>query len=349
MPSVIPSKFMFLISRLFDPRYVFDYSSSHAFGFVCSFVRSSVYRLLPDSFTILRTTPIPLQRTNFRIMDSFPSTSSQNTSPQQNPAELAQLVATIEHHAQALNAFQAQLTDLRNATTHAATNVTRNPEPMTPLALPEKFNGTPDHCKGFLQQCRIHFTTQSDRYVSETNKCAFIFSLLSGQALEWASAVWNTDPQIRDSSVYFMSQIQEVFEHPAGGMDISNQLFDIRQGERSAADYAIQFRTLAAQSRWDEVPLKAAYKRGLNTRLQAELICRDDNCSLSQFITLSVRTDNLLRNSPVVASEPARRTRAFDTPSTAPAPEPMQLGYTRLSPQERQRRYEAHLCFYCGG
>ncbi|MGL5955910.1 MAG: hypothetical protein ACRC0X_04815, partial [Brevinema sp.] len=191
--------------------------------------------------------------------------------------------------------------------------------------------------------------TQSDRYASENKKCAFIFSLLSGKALEWASAVWDTDPQIRDSSAYFMSQIQEVFEHPAGGMDISTRLFQIRQGERSAADYAIQFRTLAAQSGWNEVPLKAAYNKGLNLRLQAELTCKDNNCSLSQFITLSVRTDNLLRNGPVVQPESATPTRAYNAPFTAPVPEPMQLGYTRLSPQERQRRYEAHLCFYCGG
>ncbi|KAK3545710.1 hypothetical protein QTP70_011355 [Hemibagrus guttatus] len=66
---------------------------------------------------------------------------------------------------------------------------------------------------------------------------------------EWASSlVWDADPQVRSSFSSFAGMIREVFEHPAGGKDISVQLMELCQGTEAAADYAIWFRTLAAQS-----------------------------------------------------------------------------------------------------
>ncbi|KAK3572409.1 hypothetical protein QTP86_032629 [Hemibagrus guttatus] len=73
-----------------------------------------------------------------------------------------------------------------------------------------------------------------------------------GKALEWASAVWGADPLIRSSFSYFTGMIWEVFQYPAGGKDISLQLMELRQGSDSVADYVIKFRTLAAQSGWNE-------------------------------------------------------------------------------------------------
>ncbi|KAK3571039.1 hypothetical protein QTP86_001284 [Hemibagrus guttatus] len=65
--------------------------------------------------------------------------------------------------------------------------------------------------------------------------------------------------------------IWEVFEYPVGGKDISLQLMELHQGSDSAADYAIKFRTLAAQSGWNEAALWAVFREGLNPALQTEL------------------------------------------------------------------------------
>ncbi|KAK3520899.1 hypothetical protein QTP86_002457 [Hemibagrus guttatus] len=75
-------------------------------------------------------------------------------------------------------------------------------------------------------------------YREDETKCAFLLSVLTGKALEWASAVWDADPLIRASYSHFEEGICEVFEHPAGRKDISVQLMEIRQGSESAADYA---------------------------------------------------------------------------------------------------------------
>lgn len=41
-------------------------------------------------------------------------------------------------------------------------------------------------------------------------------------------------------------------------------------------------------------------------------------------------------------------TLAISPSQTFQDPEPMQVGRTRLTPEERQRRISAHLCLYCG-
>ncbi len=135
-----------------------------------------------------------------------------------------------------------------------------------------------------------------------------------------------------------------MLEHPAGGREAGEQLLTLRQGRSSAADYALSFRTLAAQTGWTDDPLRLHYRTGLNTELQSELTCRDEGKSLEQFIELSIKIDNLLRS---------RRTNRLPasliTPSTAnPEIEPMQIGLTRISEEERERRIRQSLCLYCG-
>lgn len=52
---------------------------------------------------------------------------------------------------------------------------------------------------------------------------------------DWASAVWDSDPQVKMSANYFANQIKEAFDYPAGGRDISVQLLELHQGSDLAA------------------------------------------------------------------------------------------------------------------
>ncbi|KAK3571511.1 hypothetical protein QTP86_012860 [Hemibagrus guttatus] len=281
-----------------------------------------------------------------RRMDPATSASGgpplQITSPITDPAELRDIIvrqgAIIRSYQDQVTALQAQLSGASIAAPIDPPSA-RGESPR--LALPEKFDGSADRCRGFLRQCEVFFSHQPGMYREEGTKCAFLLSLMTDRALEWASAIWDADPQVKLSFAYFAGMIREVFEYPAGGKDISLQLMELRQGSETAADYAIRFRTLAAQSGWNDAALWAVYRAGLNPGLQAELACHTEATSLSQFVATSIRLDNLQRQhrTGTQASASARPRVRTDYPERREeAPEPMQLGRSRLAAQGHRPR-----------
>ncbi|KAK3568300.1 hypothetical protein QTP86_003140 [Hemibagrus guttatus] len=171
--------------------------------------------------------------------------------------------------------------------------------------------------RSYQDQCEVFFSHQPGMYREEGTKCAFLLSLMTDRALEWASAIWDADPQ----------------------------------GSETAADYAIRFRTLAAQSGWNDAALWAVFRAGLNPGLQAELACHTEATSLSQFVATSIRLDNLRRQhrTGTQASASARPRVRTDYPERREeAPEPMQLGRSRLAAQGHRPCGQMRLCYNCG-
>ncbi|KAK3564653.1 hypothetical protein QTP86_024522, partial [Hemibagrus guttatus] len=79
------------------------------------------------------------------------------------------------------------------------------------MALPEKFHGSADCCHGVLRQCDNFFAHQRGLYREETTKCAFLLSLLMRRALDWASTVWDSDPQCNSLSGWNDAALLAVF------------------------------------------------------------------------------------------------------------------------------------------
>ncbi len=165
-------------------------------------------------------------------------------------------------------------------------------------------------------------------------------SLLTGGALEWITAVWSGDRSPFRSFKEFLQRFCEVFDHPKEGRGAGELLLTLSQGKRTAADYALAFRTLAAQTTWTEDPLKVHFRRGLNHELQAELACRDEGRTLNQFIELTIQIDNLLR-----ARQPTTR---ITTRALHESHEPMQVDAYHISVEERVHHNVQHLCLFCG-
>uniref|UniRef100_A0A4W5KFP9 CCHC-type domain-containing protein n=1 Tax=Hucho hucho TaxID=62062 RepID=A0A4W5KFP9_9TELE len=278
--------------------------------------------------------------------------SLRNTSPAMNPAETLDIQAAFAYQSEVLKGYQEQLTTLQSVNEHLTSYIQSLPPP-TPktvsFALPDKFNGNAEQCKGFVRQIQLFLDHQGDAFESEEGKCAFLMTLLTGRAIEWAAAVWDSDSRLRYSMEYFI-QLREVFEYPAGGQDVSTRIMNITQGNRTAAEYAIEFRTLAAQSGWNDIALKAMFHRSLNTELQTELACKGEDFSFSEFVTLAIKIDNLMSQAPKRRSRwgTQRNSLMPITIETCPHNEPMQLNVSRLSEGERERRQQLHLCYYCG-
>ncbi|KAL0202757.1 hypothetical protein M9458_000775, partial [Cirrhinus mrigala] len=294
-------------------------------------------------------------------------TSSQKTLPPTDPATASQFASEMSAQATMLTLHQQQLDRLTALTEQlvravqglqVATPPVASPppppaqlpvvQPVTAsprLAFPDKFDGTPTKCKGFLLQCTLFVNQQPNLYATDESKIAFVCSLLTGKALEWATAVWDLGQSTYPTFATFLRSFKEVFQPTPESSEAGEQIVALRQGRRTAAEYALDFRTLAAQSGWNDGPLKLHYRKGLNSDLQVELACRDENLSLNQYIDLSIRVDNVMH-----ARKPSRPfTPTFQPqPSASSAPEPMQLGTTKLTTEERERRLCNHLCLYCG-
>ncbi|KAL0183738.1 hypothetical protein M9458_019434, partial [Cirrhinus mrigala] len=293
--------------------------------------------------------------------------SLQKTSPQIDPAAVYRLTTEVSAQANVLASHQQQLSHL-TALTEEMVKTLRSlqlptaeavPSPVTPptqstssaapiasprLAYPDKFDGTSAKCKGFLLQCSLFVTQQPALYPTEESRITFVCSLLTGRALDWATAVWDLTHSTFSSFKEFLRRFKEVFDFPEGGEGAGEQLLTLRQGRSTAAEFALTFRTLAAQTGWPDDPLKLHFRKGLSHELQAELACRDEGKSLDELINLAIRIDNLVRS---------RRTGKDVPPSVPPTtatpePEAMQIAHTRLTAEERERRQQLSLCLYCG-
>ncbi len=198
-----------------------------------------------------------------------------------------------------------QTLHVANPPTNAMPSVP-SPLPITPtlpptsqgprLSLPDKYDGSPERCKGFLMQCYLYIHQQPLTFPTDASQVSFICSLLTGRALDWATAIWEGNRLSFPTYDTFIRQFREVFEHSASGKEVGEELIALRQGNSTAADYTLTFRTLAAQTGWEDEPLRLLYRKGLNEELQSELACRDEGRTLEQFMELTIRIDNLMRS-----------------------------------------------------
>uniref|UniRef100_A0A3B3SFD0 DUF4939 domain-containing protein n=1 Tax=Paramormyrops kingsleyae TaxID=1676925 RepID=A0A3B3SFD0_9TELE len=223
------------------------------------------------------------------------------------------------------------------------------PRPSVPLsiALPERYDGNPDQCRGFLMQVGIYVEEHPEMFTAPGAEVRFTISLLTGRAHEWATALWTDQSPLLHSGGEFHRALMEIFDHPAVGRRPGFRLLDCRQGNRTAADFSLEFRTIAAALRWPDDCLQTIFLRALNPDLQDELTSRGEVSSFDKLVCQAVRLDNTVRDR-------RRRRTQTDNLRALPAPgsdstEPMQIGQSPLTTTERRRRTQGGLCLYCGG
>lgn len=122
----------------------------------------------------------------------------------------------------------------------------------TPVCLPDQSSGDPTSCCSFLIQCSLHFTHQLSAFPTEQSKVAFVLSLLSGPACEWEAAEWAQESPGCSSFEDFAEELTWTFDPTKPRKDAAFRLTHISQGNKSVAEYAVEFRTLAASNDWNE-------------------------------------------------------------------------------------------------
>ena len=85
-----------------------------------------------------------------------------------------------------------------------------------------------------------------------------------------------------------------MFDHPVAGQDAGSELLNIKQGSRTVSAYAIEFRTLAARTGWEDSVLCCIFRGGLTEVMKDELV-RDRPPDLNALVSLATDVDQRLR------------------------------------------------------
>ena len=147
-------------------------------------------------------------------------------------------------------------------------------------------------------------------FLTERAKVAFMISHLSGRAKAWASAEWSRNSSICETVAGFQTALTKTFDPVCSNREKAQELSSIRQGNDSVCDYAIHFRTLAAESGWNNTALYDIFLKGLSSDLQDLLVPLDLPTSLDALIALAICTDKMGR---LLRSHRGARNKIADT------------------------------------
>jgi hypothetical protein len=129
-----------------------------------------------------------------------------------------------------------------------------------------------------------------------------------------------------------------VFDHPPEGRAAGERLFHLRQGTRSAQEFALEFWTLAVVAGWSDMAFIDHYHCSLREDVRRELACRDTTLTFDQLVNMCIRMDNLL-----VTRRCPERALSIPSSSTT-ALVPMELG----GAAHRETGGGAFTCTICG-
>ena len=217
-------------------------------------------------------------------------------------ADLNQLKAVLERQGELLGRLQAQFETVERSLDAIATNITAlatqlqqvqlalvpPPQPQLPtppdppassgnpvreprLPAPALYAGEPGTCRSFLSQCSLVFQLQPATFPSDRSRVAYVITLLTGRAREWGTAVWDSNSPVCLSYQAFIGEMKKVFDRSVHGREAARVMLQIRQGKRTASDYAIDFRTLATASGWNPDAQYDAFLNGLSEAIKDEI------------------------------------------------------------------------------
>uniref|UniRef100_A0A3Q3FUQ0 ribonuclease H n=1 Tax=Kryptolebias marmoratus TaxID=37003 RepID=A0A3Q3FUQ0_KRYMA len=217
--------------------------------------------------------------------------------------------------------------------------------PLPSLREPEMkpsecFEGDTDRSGGFLLQCNLAFARSPSLFLTHAAKITYIVAALKGRALHWAQAFLGSHSKDTLDFSRFVQEFRHVFDHPLQQEEAAKRLLTLRQGCRSVADYLVDFRITAEEAGWNELSLRGIFTGSLSDTIKNQLATRDEPATLDKLISLAIRIYNRLRE--------RQRERNAESLNPLAEVEPMQVGRTRLSAEERQRRFRAKECIYCG-
>uniref|UniRef100_A0A3P9JFM0 Gypsy retrotransposon integrase-like protein 1 n=1 Tax=Oryzias latipes TaxID=8090 RepID=A0A3P9JFM0_ORYLA len=227
---------------------------------------------------------------------------------------------------------------------------------------PETFQGDVSSCGGFLLQCTLIFQQAPRYYHADHCKITLIVNSLRGKALQWAQAYLSANPIFQETFERFVGEFRLVFDQPRKEEEATRRLLGLKQRNRSVSQHLIDFRILAVEAGWPDIALKGVFYQSLSDHIKDHLCSQPEATTFEELVSAALRSDVRLLERQNERTRSVRRTVAVSVPqvpvSEPPSShsrehhrhleEPMQIGHSKLTPEERHRRKEEGTCFYCG-
>uniref|UniRef100_A0AAY4E1C8 Retrotransposon gag domain-containing protein n=1 Tax=Denticeps clupeoides TaxID=299321 RepID=A0AAY4E1C8_9TELE len=303
-----------------------------------------------------------------RLSRSGPGSRVRMTEPELRASQLAALCDRIARQENLFGSLSQEVRFLRQCIhemtvahrEHEAASAAQSPRPPAvpepSLLLPERWNRTEGSGEALLTTLSLIFELQPSRYPSARSRIALLFSRLGGSTAEWAAARISSPSSTSHSYSEFVEELKITFCHPDGVEDVASQLYHLCQGSSSVSQFTARFRTLAAKTPLGDHALRMMYYEELAPRIRGEMVSREMPAKYEALIQLALRIDRHLLALPKTAAPTPILHQTPRPPLSPPKPtvtppdhrgEPMQLGRTTLTPEEKQRRFREGLCAYC--
>ncbi|KAH8144393.1 uncharacterized protein LAJ45_11617 [Morchella importuna] len=187
------------------------------------------------------------------------------------------------------------------------------------LPDPEVFRGDRDRERLhlFKQQMRIKLLGNADRFPTLQSKLSYAFSRLEGIAANQFLQYVGEEGIALPSMLRFYEISDTAFGDPDRMRTARRNLRNIRQRNRTFADYFAEFQRYAAESGMDEVSRIEALMEGINAELDESMIHHETPATVDACATLLQRLDNRRR-----AAEAKRGSKKPWSATTAPTPRP---------------------------
>lgn len=166
--------------------------------------------------------------------------------------------------------------------------------PIHHASLLELYNGDPAGCRNFIIACKLYFSEVLE--IMDGQKVSTLIQRLTERAHGWATAIWHLGGAPLVDYAAFLQQFRAAFDHPDQGKSSNQKLLKLKtQNQDSATEYVVCFCILTAESGWNAPVFITVFCNGFNSKLQTELICRDEEHGLDEIIMLAIKLDQHLR------------------------------------------------------
>ena len=122
------------------------------------------------------------------------------------------------------------------------------PHPQAPkeprVSLPDKFDGDRTKLRDFVNQIRLVFRLQPQRYSTEEIQVGFIETLLTGTALSWFSSLLEKNSPLLTNRDQFLEELSRTFGERDRALIATTKLRSIQQRSRPASAYVVEFQQI---------------------------------------------------------------------------------------------------------